>query len=113
MFAVTSRLLPQFGGGTLTQTHTQNELVNISSNTLVLTIILYSLNRCGCGLRAGIPRPTGNFPESLSQAILVGITLRDLCTEALQPAPAQLPAPRPANEPCAAGWLRLGWLKMC
>ena len=26
-------------------------------------------------LRAGIPRPTGNFPESLSQAILVGIML--------------------------------------
>ena len=24
-------------------------------------------------LRGGIPRPTGNFPESLSQAILVGI----------------------------------------
>ena len=26
-------------------------------------------------LRGGIPRPTGNFPESLSQAILVGIML--------------------------------------
>ena len=24
-------------------------------------------------LRGGIPRPTGNFPESLSQAILVGV----------------------------------------
>ena len=26
-------------------------------------------------LRGGIPRPKGNFPESLSQAILVGIIL--------------------------------------
>ena len=26
-------------------------------------------------LRGGIPRPTGNFPESSSQAILVGIML--------------------------------------
>ena len=26
-------------------------------------------------LRAGIPRPTGNMPESLGQAILVGIIL--------------------------------------
>ena len=26
-------------------------------------------------LRGGIPRPIGNFPESLSQAILVGIVL--------------------------------------
>ena len=26
-------------------------------------------------LRGGIPRPMGNFPESLSQAILVGIML--------------------------------------
>ena len=26
-------------------------------------------------MRGGIPRPTGNFPESLSQQILVGIIL--------------------------------------
>ena len=47
-------------------------------------------------LRAGIPRPTGDFPESLSQAMLVGVMLVGRLS-VRQAATVKHPRPAPLN----------------